>query len=126
MPVPLSFRWPGDFIDRIDRARGEVPRSKWIKRVIETELQRLGQTSARTPKQGQHKSEEGKGAPNRSPQRPTSARAPITQIADVLKEPKVSPNGEGCPQHGTEHAIKSAMAGKRMFKCKVCGEMWPA
>jgi hypothetical protein len=35
---PLSFRWPAEFVARIDAARGDVPRSAFVRRAVERVL----------------------------------------------------------------------------------------
>lgn len=35
MAVPVSFRWDEDFVRRIDAARGDVPRSVFVRRAVE-------------------------------------------------------------------------------------------
>lgn len=35
---PISFRWPEELLERIDYVRGDVPRSRWIERQLETIL----------------------------------------------------------------------------------------
>jgi hypothetical protein len=37
-PQPLSFRWDPEFVARIDDARGDVPRSKFVRRAVERVL----------------------------------------------------------------------------------------
>jgi hypothetical protein len=37
-PQPLSFRWDPEFVARIDDARGDVPRSKFVRRAVEAAL----------------------------------------------------------------------------------------
>lgn len=46
MARPLSFRWDEGFVARVDAARGDVPRSVWVRRAVE---QALGVTSGETP-----------------------------------------------------------------------------
>jgi hypothetical protein len=36
---PLSFRWEDEFVERIDAARGLVPRSAWVRGACERALQ---------------------------------------------------------------------------------------
>lgn len=48
-PVPISFRWHKDFVARIDAARGDVPRSTWVRRAIEERLQREGPIPTKAP-----------------------------------------------------------------------------
>lgn len=122
MPITLTLRVSGEMRDQIDAARGEVPREKWMRRVLANALQELGQTSGRTPTAGPNATKGKAKAPDKSPL-PTSARASEGGRGGVER---VSPNGEGCSQHGTEHEEKAVMAGKKMMRCKVCGEMWPA
>lgn len=38
MALPVSFRWDEEFIARVDEARGDVPRSTWIRRTVEMRL----------------------------------------------------------------------------------------
>lgn len=40
--VPL--RLEDELLERVERARGDVPRERWIRRVIEKELNQLGAT----------------------------------------------------------------------------------
>ena len=36
--VPLSFRWDRAFIAEIDRVRGDVPRSAFVRRAVERQI----------------------------------------------------------------------------------------
>lgn len=38
MAVPVSFRWDEDFVKRIDGARGDVSRSRFVRRAVERAL----------------------------------------------------------------------------------------
>jgi len=38
MALPISFRWDEEFVARIDAARGDVPRSVWVRRAVERAL----------------------------------------------------------------------------------------
>lgn len=38
LQTPLSFRWPAEFVARIDAARGDVPRSAFVRRAVERVL----------------------------------------------------------------------------------------
>jgi hypothetical protein len=38
LQAPLSFRWPAEFVARIDAARGDVPRSAFVRRAVERVL----------------------------------------------------------------------------------------
>lgn len=40
MAQPLSFRWDAELIKRIDAARGDVPRSMFVRRAVESALLR--------------------------------------------------------------------------------------
>jgi hypothetical protein len=40
MALPVSFRWDEGFVKRIDEARGDVPRSVWVRRAVEEKLGR--------------------------------------------------------------------------------------
>lgn len=40
LPKAVNVRWPPDLLQRIDAARGIVPRSAWIRRAAERELER--------------------------------------------------------------------------------------
>lgn len=48
MALPVSFRWDEEFVAAIDAARGDVPRSVWVRRAVEqalgdiSRLQRVG------------------------------------------------------------------------------------
>jgi hypothetical protein len=42
MALPLSFRWPQEFVARIDIARGDIPRSAFVRRAVEGVLDRSG------------------------------------------------------------------------------------
>jgi hypothetical protein len=35
MSVRVDFRWPEDLVEQIDRERGDVPRSTFVRRVVE-------------------------------------------------------------------------------------------
>jgi Arc/MetJ-type ribon-helix-helix transcriptional regulator len=37
-PIPLSFRWPAEFVQRIDLARGDRPRSEVVRAAVEAWL----------------------------------------------------------------------------------------
>jgi hypothetical protein len=37
-PQPLSFRWDREFVARIDEARGDIPRSVFVRRCVELVL----------------------------------------------------------------------------------------
>jgi hypothetical protein len=39
MVSPVSFRWPTELVARIDLARGDVPRSAWVRRAVEQALE---------------------------------------------------------------------------------------
>jgi hypothetical protein len=38
MPDPVSFRFPDGLVERIDEARGDVPRTRWVVRALEAAL----------------------------------------------------------------------------------------
>lgn len=38
MALPVSFRWDEEFVARIDVARGDVPRSTFVRRAIERQI----------------------------------------------------------------------------------------
>jgi hypothetical protein len=38
MAKPVSFRWDEEFVARLDEARGDVPRSAFVRRAIEQAL----------------------------------------------------------------------------------------
>jgi hypothetical protein len=38
MALPVSFRWDEAFVKRIDEARGDVPRSVFVRRAVERAL----------------------------------------------------------------------------------------
>lgn len=38
MQQPVSFRWSQELIRRVDAVRGDVPRSRWVRRVVEQAL----------------------------------------------------------------------------------------
>lgn len=38
MAQPLSFRWDPEFVKQIDRVRGDVSRSVWVRRAVELRL----------------------------------------------------------------------------------------
>jgi hypothetical protein len=42
MARPVSFRWDEEFVAAIDRARGDVPRSVWVRRAVERALEESG------------------------------------------------------------------------------------
>lgn len=39
MALPVSFRWPDDFVARIDAARGLVSRSAFVRQAVEEKLE---------------------------------------------------------------------------------------
>ena len=49
MTLPVSFRWSEEFVGRIDRARGDVPRSVWVRRAVERALEEWVCSSALGP-----------------------------------------------------------------------------
>jgi hypothetical protein len=67
----VEFRWPDDLVARIDEARGDVPRSRWVQRTVEQALERaLGDPVPHQPADGSG----GKSLPVP----PASVREPIT------------------------------------------------
>lgn len=41
MSKPLSFRWDEGFVTRLDAAAGDVPRSAFVRRAVEREIERM-------------------------------------------------------------------------------------
>ena len=39
MALPVSFRWAEEFVARVDAARGDVPRSRFVQRAVEAALE---------------------------------------------------------------------------------------
>lgn len=39
MALPVSFRWDEGFVARVDAARGDVPRSVFVRRAVERALE---------------------------------------------------------------------------------------
>lgn len=75
--TPLSFRWESGFVERIDRARGTVPRSKFVRTVLEQHLA-TGPLDTREPPE--------KVSPGRTPEE----EAELAAIPDEIPLPKIA------------------------------------
>lgn len=118
MAITLTLRMSGEMRDRIDAARGDVPREKWMRGVLEQRLRELGQA----PVTQNRTRTKGKEAPDRSPT-PAPARASEGGRGGVER---ISPNGEVCPACGSDKTERAAIGVRRGYHCKTCGERWPA
>ena len=45
MKKSMSIRWDEELLERVDEARGDVPRARWIQRAIEEKLERDAEES---------------------------------------------------------------------------------
>jgi hypothetical protein len=73
--VPKSIRLPDDLAERIDSVRGDVPRERWIKRLLERELRGA--------------------APPEDMSSPPLGLAAVSGVQ--MRPPEVAP-GEACPE----------------------------
>lgn len=78
--VQLGVRVPASVFDRIDSARGDVPRAKWVLRAVETALAEAGVRA----NGGGHRE-----APSREPE--GSSLAPAAASAGLLEKTELSP-----------------------------------
>lgn len=51
MSQPISFRWSPELVERIDTARGDVPRSRWVRRAVEDALDAGGRPGIGAPQE---------------------------------------------------------------------------
>ena len=49
MALPISFRWDDAFVHRLDAARGDVPRSAFVRKAVEAALTGSKQMMERPP-----------------------------------------------------------------------------
>ena len=49
MALPISFRWDDAFVHRLDAARGDVPRSAFVRKAVEAALSGSKQMMERPP-----------------------------------------------------------------------------
>lgn len=63
MALPVSFRWDDEFVARIDEARGDVPRSAFVRRAVEQAL------SGKAPAKRNAEADQPRSAPAEQPYR---------------------------------------------------------
>ena len=48
--IPIAISWPKDFVSKIDSQRGDVPRSKYLLRIVEKNLEIIDKDESKAHK----------------------------------------------------------------------------
>lgn len=105
---PLSFRWPDEFVAAIDKARGDVPRTAYVRRAVEAALSGMDASRqvASESDNGTDRSAVGGSRPHQSAgargstPRPAAPPRARTKMVGCRKHPDAGASGAFCGEPG--------------------------